>query len=293
LGEAIESVLAQSYAHFEIIVVDDGSTDDTSEVATRYPGVRCISQHNQGLPAAARNRGLALSKGDYLVFLDADDRLLSDAFKVGLESLKAHPECAFVSGHYRNIAADGSLLATPKQPCPDKEHYLEILRANYIYTPAVVMYQRSVFKFVGAFNTSLDLRGSEDADLCMRIARDFPVYCHGTVVAEYRIHDSSLSHNAAHMLKASTTARHLQRKYVKGNRRYEDAIKQGVRAAQRHYGGRLAYGVLAHLREQEWKQAIWAMLILLRYYPLFFVPTWQKLKLPMRLRLWLRLLLGL
>src|ERR687885_1823430 len=114
LGEAIESVLAQSYTHFEIIVVDDGSTDNTSEVATRYPKVRCIRQDNQGL-AAARNAGLRVSEGTYLVFLDADDRLLPDALEVGLECLEAYPECAFVSGKLRRIAADGSPLPVWKQ----------------------------------------------------------------------------------------------------------------------------------------------------------------------------------
>ena len=74
LGEAIESVFKQTYKHFEIVVVDDGSTDNTSEVARRYSGIRCIEQVNQGL-SAARNTGIRESKGEYLVFLDADDRL--------------------------------------------------------------------------------------------------------------------------------------------------------------------------------------------------------------------------
>src|SRR4028119_1234933 len=95
LGEAIESVLAQSYPHFEIVVVDDGSTDNTSEVAARYPGVRCIRQENRGL-AGARNEGIRHSSGSYLVFLDADDRLLPEALAVGLRHLKERPECAFV-----------------------------------------------------------------------------------------------------------------------------------------------------------------------------------------------------
>src|SRR5215217_8951250 len=99
LSEAIQSVLAQSYPHFEIIVVDDGSTDTTSQVASRYPEVRCIRQNNQGL-SGARNSGFAQSKGSYLVFLDADDRLLPGALETGLECLKAHPECAFVSGRF-------------------------------------------------------------------------------------------------------------------------------------------------------------------------------------------------
>src|ERR687890_856397 len=86
LGEAIESVLAQSYPRFEIIVVDDGSTDDTSKVAARHPGGRYVYQNNQGV-SAARNSGLARSEGEYVVFLDADDRLLPEALVAGFGGL--------------------------------------------------------------------------------------------------------------------------------------------------------------------------------------------------------------
>src|SRR5215212_8886473 len=112
LGEAIESVLAQSHPNFEIIVVDDGSPDDTSEVAARYPGVRLVRQENQGL-SGARNAGLARSEGEYVVFLDSDDRLLPEALEAHLEHLETRPECAFVSGYYKLMADDGSPLREP------------------------------------------------------------------------------------------------------------------------------------------------------------------------------------
>src|SRR5690349_15716190 len=78
LGEAIDSALRQTYPHVEIIVIDDGSTDNTAEVVARYRGVRSIRQPNLGR-CAAGNTGLGESRGEYLVFLDADDRLLPDA----------------------------------------------------------------------------------------------------------------------------------------------------------------------------------------------------------------------
>src|SRR5919112_4207473 len=139
LGEAIESVLSQTYPHFEVVGVDDGSTDNTSEVASRYPGVRCIRQENRGL-AEARNAGIRHSRGSHLVFLDADDRLLPGALEAGLRHLKEHPECAFVSGWWKIIAADGSPLPTPPQPRVEKDHYEKFLRICYISTPAAVMY---------------------------------------------------------------------------------------------------------------------------------------------------------
>src|ERR671910_2706788 len=118
LGEAIESVLSQSYQAFEVIVVDDGSTDDTKEVASAYAledsRVRLVRQQNRGL-AGARNRGLAESRGEYVVFLDSDDRLLGEALEVGVRELESHPECAFVAGRCRFIAADGSPILRLEQ----------------------------------------------------------------------------------------------------------------------------------------------------------------------------------
>src|SRR5262245_8511327 len=94
LATAIESALAQTDQRCEIIVVDDGSTDDTRTVAAEYPTVTCISQTNAGLPAA-RNCGLRRSTGEYVIFLDADDRLLAEAAKRGVGELLRNPDCAF------------------------------------------------------------------------------------------------------------------------------------------------------------------------------------------------------
>ncbi len=201
LGEAIESVLSQSYAHFEIIVVDDGSTDNVSEVAHRYPEVCYIRQDNQG-PSGARNRGLRESKGSYLVFLDADDRLLSEALDVGVGYLESHPECAFVSGRHKRIAADGQVLwVQPPPPLVEGDSYAELLRGNYVGIPAKVVYRRSVFELVGGFDTSL--RFCEDYELYLRIARDFPVCYHDKVIAEYRWHDTNTGRNSTLMLKGA------------------------------------------------------------------------------------------
>ena len=290
LGEAIESVLAQSYRFYEIVVVDDGSPDNTSEVAARYPEVRCIRQENQG-QAGARNTGSRESEGEYLVFLDADDRLLPEALEVGVKNLKARPECAFVSGRFRNIEANGVPVPSweqPEQPCPDKDHYLEILRCNYTILPAVAMYRRSVFEAVGGFNTSLSILGCkdyfEDYELYVRMARYFPVHCHGEVVAAYRQHASSTTRNSAKMLKAGLAVLRAERSYVKGSKRHEEAIQVGMKDIKGHWGRQLAYKVLTQLREREWKWAMRDLLVLMRYYPGAFVHACRKLlKVPVRL----------
>src|SRR6266550_1942045 len=86
LSETIDSVISQDYANLEIIIVDDGSTDDTGDIIARYPGLRCIRQRNAG-PAKARNNGLRHSAGEYIVCLDSDDRLILGALALHLNCL--------------------------------------------------------------------------------------------------------------------------------------------------------------------------------------------------------------
>src|SRR6266481_218476 len=201
LAHAIESVLAQSYSNFELIVVDDGSTDDTAEVVKRYPPVRYVYQENAGL-SAARNTGLRQSRGEFIAFLDADDRLLPLALETGINCMREHPECAFVSGHCRVIDSNGLTLPSPRQRRIENEHYLTLLRGgSYIWCPATVLYQRSIFDFVHGFNVALS--PAADYGLYLRVTKDFPVYSHNEVTAEYRQHRSNMSRDVSAMERAA------------------------------------------------------------------------------------------
>jgi glycosyltransferase involved in cell wall biosynthesis len=267
LGEAIQSVLCQGYTDLEIIVVDDGSGDGTEEVASGYaredPRVRLIRQENRGL-AAARNRGLAEARGEFVVFLDSDDRLVLGALEVGVRELEAHPECAFVSGICRKITADGSIVPGWEQFRVRDDPYLELLRSCPVYVPAV-MYRRSVFDVVGNFDTSY--KAAEDYDLYYRILERFPVYCHDTLVAEIRRHDANMTRDRALMLKYNMAALRSQRKRVKGNPRYKAAYKAGERLWRDWHGAPVVNQVRTHLREGRLRRGLEGMLTLLRYYP--------------------------
>src|SRR5262245_38480777 len=114
LSDAIESALDQTCPPLEVIVVDDGSTDHTASVAARYHGLKYLRQRNAGAPSA-RNYGFRESHGEFLLFLDADDRLVPEALAHGLAALRHHNDWVFATGHVRLIAADGTFERTPPQ----------------------------------------------------------------------------------------------------------------------------------------------------------------------------------
>ena len=203
LREAIESVWQQAYPATEVVVVDDGSTDNTEEVAKQC-GVTYLYQENQGL-SAARNTGIRNSHGDLLVFLDADDWLLPGALEVNVRHLQQNEKLAFVSGgHDKVFVEDGITKEDITEVTSD--HYAHLLQGNYIGMHATVMYRRWVFEEM-EYDTSL--KRCEDYDLYLRIAHKYPVLHHTEKIAAYRLHTANMSSNIPGML--STVLEVLER----------------------------------------------------------------------------------
>ena len=198
LAEAIDSVLRQTWSAIEVIMVDDGSLDNTRAVAGQYTGIQYHYQSNQGL-SAARNAGVRLSKGEFIVFLDADDWLYSEAISVGLQYLRQNPPAVFSSGAY-NVVDVSNRVTHPGGIVVENDHYLRMLEGNYIGMHATVMYRRTVFDSY-SFDTSLT--ACEDYDLYLRITRQHPVVHHTHKIAAYREHSSNMSKNSAMMLAAT------------------------------------------------------------------------------------------
>jgi glycosyltransferase involved in cell wall biosynthesis len=265
LRDAVESVRRQTFGDFEIIVVDDGSVDETPTVAASLEGILCVRQANQGL-SAARNAGWWTSRGRYVVFLDADDRLLPQALQSGVDAALAHPEAAFVSGHYATIDADGVRGRINRRPCVTSDHYGALLRSNYIGMHATVVYRRETLSRFGGFDSSL--RACEDYDLFLRIARAAPVVCHRDVVAEYRWHGANMSRNNSLMLGSALRVLRRQRPHVREHAAYEVAYREGVAFWQGFFGGALLDDVATRVYGgASWGTTIRMLTVLLRYYP--------------------------
>jgi glycosyltransferase involved in cell wall biosynthesis len=263
LQEAIESALAQSYPRVEIIVVDDGSTDGSSEIAKKFP-VRYIRQDNRGL-TESRNLGIRASRGNYVVFLDADDRLRPDAIETGLRVMVEHPECAMTVGDHRFISSDGSFLSDSRKACLHSSHYEELLKSNFIEMISSVLFRRSVLVEIGGFDTTL--RVAEDYELYLRIARVYPICCHPALIAEYRLHQANASRNSELMLRMTLQVLRRQGQYVRTDRGRLFAFLEGLRNWRRQYGRQLALELAGSSSVLEVDHLRRKFLLLLAHYP--------------------------
>ena len=262
LGEAIESALAQTRRADEIIVIDNDSTDHTSQVAAGYPAVRYIRQPNRGV-CGSTNRGIHEATGDYLVILHSDDRLFPNHLETSLAAFERHPEAAFVCGDYRWFGIGDSWHRHRCEPAPD--YYATLLRLNFIGPPLVIMFRRDVLLKTGGFDAKYF--GADDQELYLRIARYYPIHCHHEVVAEYRRHEGQNSKRTAMMLKASMAVMQAQRPYLARNPAYQEAYREGIRHRQKLYGESLFWQGVAAFKAGQTREALACVSVLLRHDP--------------------------
>lgn len=209
LKQAIDSALQQSHSNTEVIVVDDGSADQTAAVSHSYADrVKYIRVERVGL-SAARNIGQQLSTGDFVVFLDADDFLYEHALEINLSYFEFFKNIAFVSGGHVRVDDQGNHLTTVADSARAENNYRSLLQGNYIGMEGSVMYRRAVFSHFH-FDTSLPL--CEDYDLNLRIARILPVFSHDKAIAAYRAHAGNMSRDTKAMLNSALTVLKRQEK---------------------------------------------------------------------------------
>jgi len=263
LADALDSVRAQTWPHVEAIVVDDGSTDDPTSVVSRYPDVRYIRQSNRGL-SEARNVGWRASGGSVVIFLDADDVLTPRAATAAVEQLGSYPEAMLAFGRLEIMDASGKRIPATL-PIVTGHFYEELLRRNYIRTPAMAAVRREVMELVGGFDPSCS--PSADYDLYLRVARRYSLIAHPAIVARYRQHAANMSRNPQLMLPATLQVLERQRQFVEHDRALRAAHRFGLRRCREFYGEQLIERFRTALHAGQRGEALACAATLVRLYP--------------------------
>jgi glycosyltransferase involved in cell wall biosynthesis len=249
---AIESVLGQSHPHYEIVLVEDGSTESVGDIVGKHPIVRPVQLESRG-PAAWRNTGIRRSLGDYLVFVGAGELLHPKALEIGIGELREHPACAYAAG------LDGVTTMPPVHPasmearCAEYDNYGTLLRGSRVPAAAAVMYRRAVFEVAGVFDSTYD--ACPDYEMCLRVAREHPTRFHEAVVAELRTPQTQAAGDGALLLITVLRALRSHWKHVKRHRQYRPAYEAGMQYWRGLYTRRVRQDLRARLSERNWGAA--------------------------------------
>ena len=200
IGDSIRSVLEQTYTSYEIIVIDDGSSDETTSVLQQFDGrIRYVYQENRG-PSAARNLGIKIARGEYISFLDADDLWTPNKLELQLSDINSHPDIGMVFSDCQTFTAETivktSFLAGKSidmnmiSQKPISQAFMKLLLDNFITTSSV-MVRKECFEKIGLFNESL--RSVEDRDLWLRISASFGITGIPFILCRKRLHECNIS----------------------------------------------------------------------------------------------------
>lgn len=190
--ESIDSVLAQTYKDYEIIVIDDGSTDNTGEVLKKYgTKIKYLYQENKGV-GAARNLGIRNSNGEYIGLLDDDDIWLSDKLDIQVRILDENTDLAFVCSGAYFIDTVGRVIRFWESH-RHNETFKNLYEGNFVLNLTVLM-RKSCFDKVGGYDEKLLV--AQDYDLWLRLANNYKFkYIINCPLAKYRIHENNISNN--------------------------------------------------------------------------------------------------
>lgn len=272
VGDAVASVLAQTYDRLELVVVDDGSNDRTAEVAGSLGDarVRVLREAHRGV-VRSRNAGLRAARGELVAFIDADDVWSSDKLDVQLTFLAEHPEVVAVGCFLRYESLDGRALGVAGRPVGAAEQEAIAVGALMPFPCSALVFRRETLEELGGFDEELGEAAvsAEDLDLLARAARLGPIGSVPRVLGAYRVHGASASArgHASQKAAARFVRARLRARDAGGDLSWEDfaatyraTLRQrhgdrvqrwyrsaGVSLAERRWGAAAAYGVLALL----------------------------------------------
>ncbi len=194
LAESVESVLAQTFTDFELIVVDDGSTDRSLAMLEGYAArdgrVRLVSRPNKGI-CGTRNDALALARGEFIASLDNDDIALPDRLEKQVHFLREHPEVVCVGGAFEMIDGGGRFLTVLRPPEGDDEIQAEALSGHCSLGPSTAMMRRADVIAAGAWDKTFET--TEDIDLWLRMGERGKLANLPDVLSKYRLHQAAAS----------------------------------------------------------------------------------------------------
>jgi glycosyltransferase involved in cell wall biosynthesis len=212
LPQALESILAQTFRDFEIILIDDGAIDETDLVISKYHSwLNVIRQSNQG-PGAARNAGLRVATGEYLVFLDADDCLMPHKIEIQVAFLDQHPHIDIVysdgfliiqnpDGKEQHILFSKSRYLNKNLASPEKS--LRLLALKNAFPLHAAMLRSSVARQLNGFDDTRTLSPLADWDFWYRAAQNYNFFYQDEVLVLYRVIDTSISRNIDNLQRAT------------------------------------------------------------------------------------------
>lgn len=212
--ETLDSVFSQTFRNFEVIVVNDGSPDHTKERVhplAEAGRIRYIEQPNSGA-AAARNRGIAEARGEFVAILDDDDVWPSDRLNWQVEALQQHSEVVVVYGQVEFILDGKSIGLHPTGPAPSGDVFDAFLCRGWIQSPGQALIRRTALETVGGLDA--DIWGADDWDLWLRLSHQGEFRYHPRVSLRHRLHEKKASRDFLRMYQNGLRVvyKHLGRK---------------------------------------------------------------------------------
>lgn len=264
LVRALKSVFKQSYVNYEVIVVDDNSTDDTVKTIRKIsdPRLQILLLEKPGGGSVARNSGIAVAKGKYIAFLDDDDEWFPDKIMRQLEVFQREKDIALVYTGAIHTLQKNNKIAKVVTPEKRGNVYFDLLKENFIGTTSSIMVRRKALEQVGFFDP--DLPACQDWDLCLRIAKYFPVDVVSDPLLRFYIHKVRITHN----LEARTRGKEIIfRKYSKDILRDPKTLGRHRQVMGRLYchNGQVQRGrqlLLLALKSTPFNPAVWKYLLL-------------------------------
>jgi len=199
IKQTIDSVLTQTYENLELIIIDDGSKDKTLEIIKGIDDkrIKVCSYMNSGV-STARNRGLLISNGDFISFIDSDDTWTRDKLELQVKALEDNPEAGAAYCWTLIVDQKGSFLG---KMCPTYEGYVyqELFLSYFASSASNLMFRKECFSSIGLFDTRLG--SCEDWDYSLRISLQYPFVCVPKFNFIYLKHSNSMSSNVENMEK--------------------------------------------------------------------------------------------